>query len=181
MLIKDPEDKRLVDSHGVPVTVDEDGNVVRALDPIMAAARRNWDELGYLFECYHNFLKAVQLGASKDYQYKSPLEYELAGKPKWNQHDSFADWCHDQETMLQYRLDELKRKYLGQIPSDANLIHVIEKGQVEDPHPYLGHRLDIEEYEIYEWILRKSIEAIANLKKGLHNLRDIVSYSPKEL
>ena len=168
-------DQLLVDPQGFPVTVGTDGNVHRVADPVFEAAKRNWNDLHYLAECYHNFLKAVQMNAPKDYQYADATEWLRAGRPCWRENDTFTAWCVDQMAMLDYRLDELERKFKGRIPSDRNLIHMLDK--VDNPHPMLGHQLTIEDYEIMEWMLRKAKETLHKHRQGAYNFQQIVNYA----
>lgn len=172
------ESVQIVNRHGVPVAIGPDGEVVRAPDPVLEAARRNWNDLSYLYECYENFLKAVQMAASKDYQYKDTLDWVAAGAPRWNQSDTFMAWVIDQQAMVEYRLKELKQRFEQKTPSDKNLIKLIDSGSIDDPHPYLGKEINIEEQEILEWLLRKSLEALIKFRSGQYEYSEVVRHAP---
>ena len=144
------------------------------LDPVTEAGRRNWSDITYLHECYQNFAAALQVGASKDYQYKDNLAYVLAGSPVWSSSDSFGDWCRDQEEHLVWRLQSLEEKKLQNRPSDSILLSVMDK--VQDPDPYLGKHMTSEDYEIYEWVLRKSQEALRLFKQGSYTIDQVLTH-----
>lgn len=165
----------LIAPDGTPVTVDETtGNVVRVPDPTIEAAKRSWSDLGYLAECFSNFLMAIQKGIPKDYHYKDKLDWVSAGAPRWCDKDVFESWLKDQEAMLEWRLVELEQKFGSGKPADLQLIKMLDGGELSDSAPFLGRRISAEHREIYEWILRKSQEAIKKYKLGAYCLNDVV-------
>ena len=142
-------------------------------DPVVAAGKNRWSDLGYLLECYHNFLAAIQSKAKKDYQYENELAFVLAGSPVWSISDSFGDWCKDMEETTVWRLQSLEEKKLQNRPSDVVLLKVFDK--IDNPDPYLGKNMSSEDYEIYEFILRKSAEALTRFRRGDYTLEQIVA------
>lgn len=170
-------DVQILSPAGVPVTVNAAGDVVKAPDPVLEAAKREWSDLSYLGECYNNFLVAVQIGAKKDYQYNSPQEYEAAGRPRWDENSSFMEWCRDQEEHLAFRIEELAKKYKGEIPADRHLTNMLWRGEIDNPSPYLGKVLGVLDYEIYEWILRKGREALQRFRTGTVSMVEVRRYA----
>lgn len=164
----DEHKSSIVKPNGNPFVVNGDGKIADApeVDPVMVAARANWDNKAYLRECYQNFLRAVQMGVPKDYHYNSELEWITAGCPRWSVGDSFVMWVKDQLYQLHWRLDELKAKRAENRPSDRHLIHLLDSGTLSPSTRFVGYQINQEDYEVYEWILRKSLEALESFKKG---------------
>lgn len=142
-------------------------------DPVLEAAKHTWSDLSYLNECHNNFLQAVQSAAPKDYRYNSPAEYAAAGSPKWSVHDSFDGWCRDQEEHLAWRLHSLDEKRKQNRPSDSQLIHVVDS--IDHASPFLGKEMSGEDSEIFEFMLRKSSEALHKYRTRLYTLEQILS------
>lgn len=163
----------IVDSSGKQVMLADDGQVVKAPDPVAEAVKRNWTDIGFLYECLENFLKAIQLKAKKDYHYKDQAAFVQAGSPVWNKNDSFFAWMRDVEDQLQFRLDELRRKHQQKAHSDKQLLHLLDEGVVEQAHPYLAKQMTFEDFEMFEFILRKSIEATEKFRKGTYTMDDV--------
>ncbi len=167
------EQHPIVDPSGKQVMLAEDGQVVKAPDPVAEAVKRNWSDIGFLYECLENFLKAIQLKAKKDYHYKGKDEFVKAGSPVWNDKDSFFEWMKDVEDQLQFRLDELICKHQQYYVSDKQLLHLLDEGVIENPHPYLAKNMTTEDFEMFEFILRKSIEATEKFRKGKYTIDDV--------
>lgn len=144
------------------------------IDPVIEAGKASWSDLSYLHECYHNFMAAIQVGAPKDYRYDGPEAYLLAGKPKWNESDVFDSWCVDQAAMIMWRLQSLEEKKLQNRPSDSTLIHLID--DVKDPDPFLGKNMTSEDYDIYEFMLRKGLEALVRYQRGTYTLSQVTNH-----
>lgn len=156
------------------------GELFNPPDPVMEAGKRQWGDMAYLHECFQNFFTAVQHQSPKDYQYDDQKAWVMAGMPCWNEKSIFEEWARDTEEHLGWRLEELKEKFDTQRPSDIQLRPMLEAGNVDNPHPFVGHTLTREDYEIYEWTLRKSLEAIRKYRKGEVALRDVMSYDHVE-
>ena len=142
-------------------------------DPVTEAGKKNWSDLDYLHECYLNFMQAIRSRAKKDYQYADELAFVMAGSPVWTVMDSFGDWCKDQEEHLVWRLQSLEEKKLQNRPSDSVVIRILDK--IENPDPYLGKNMTSEDYEIYEFILRKSREALGRFRAGMYTIDQVLT------
>ena len=163
----------IVGGDGKSIMLAEDGQVVKAPDPVVEAVKKNWSDIGFLYECLENFLKAIQLKAKKDYHYKDTEEFILAGSPVWNKKDSFYAWMSDVGDQLQFRLDELIRKHQQHSISDKQLLHLLGEGAIDNPHPYLAKQMTTEDFEMFEFIVRKSIETTEKFRQGVYTMDDV--------
>ncbi len=172
---------KIVRADGEHFLIDnETEQLIDGPDPLMVAARKNWNSLQYLHECHFNFLMAIQVGAPKDYQYDDHLKWTLAGAPKWTVKDVFEEWVRDQLEMLEVRLAELKSKMERGTPTDQHLIKLLESGDIDSPHPFAGHQINQEDYEVYEFILRKSVETLHLYQNGAYTLDEIIRYGERD-
>ena len=169
----------ITDTSGKSIMLAEDGQVVKAPDLVAEAVKKNWSDIGFLYECLENFLKAIQLKAKKDYHYSNVAEFVAAGSPVWNKKDSFYRWMADVDDQLQFRLDELIRKHQQHSISDKQLLHLLDDGSIENKHPYLAKTMTTEDFEMFEFILRKSIEATKKFREGKYTMDDVRRGQPR--
>lgn len=148
-------------------------------DPLRDAVQTEWSDLSYLHELFHLFAAAIQQGVKKDYQYPSDLDFIKAGSPTWGEGDTFEDWCSDTETMLTWRMAELKAKVEQSRPSDKQFMNLLESGEMNPANKFIGRTLDNEDEETYEFILRKSMEAVIRYRKGQYTLQQVMTYAGK--
>ncbi len=167
------EEHPIVDPSGKQIMLADDGQVIKAPDPVAEAVKRNWTDIGFLYECLENFLKAMQLKAKKDYHYKSEDAFIQAGSPVWNKNDSFFAWMKDIEDQLEFRLAELVSKHEQRAHSDKQLLHLLDEGAIEQAHPFLARQMMTDDFEMFEFILRKSIEATEKFRKGIYTMDDV--------
>ena len=129
---------------------------------IRELAEKEWDDQKYLEEQYETFLSAVDKGAEKDYQYKDEKEFLLAGSPKWGVNSVFEEWMRDSKVMLEFRLHELKIRKDDSSKSIPHLIGLIREaqndGQADLVVDGIGEKMKPEDYEAFEFIVRKSLE-----------------------
>lgn len=129
-----------------------------------------WDDQDLLQEHFNKFLSAIQQGATKEYQYNSELEFMRAGSPIWNEHSTFDEWMRDTELMYEFRLKELKQRKEDSTKSFPHIIKLINQakdaGQVSGMPEGIGEELKPEDYEIFEFIIRKSLEVVRNFRHG---------------
>lgn len=167
------EEHPIINPEGQKVMIAQDGQVVKAPDPVAEAVKRNWTDITFLYECLENFLKAIQLKAKKDYHYNDQAAFEKAGSPIWTEKDSFFAWMKDVEDQLQFRLSELIQKHDQKAHSDKQLLHLLDGGAIEQVHPFLAKQMTFEDFEMFEFILRKSIEAVEKFRKGTYTMDDV--------
>lgn len=166
----------LYDASGNVIHNEDGATPSQAPNPYIEAAKQAWHDLQYLREVYELFLTAVQVGASKDYQYNDQAAYDVAGKPVWNMKDTFRAWVADVEIQLECRLQELKEKYAAHRPTDKNLLRVAESGDFQSDNPYVLKTLASDDYEVLDFMIRKSQEAIKKYTSGKITMDQIRRY-----
>lgn len=151
------------------------------------ANNENWNPQLYLQEQYQMFLAAVQQEASKDYKYNSELQYITAGSPKWNESDTFNAWLKDTKDMVAFRIKELAVRREQSSKSFPHIISLVREaqdaGQANMTIDGIGEQMQTSDYEMFEFILKKSLETISEFEKGLIVLEapELTSEEAKEL
>ena len=139
-------------------------------DHIRKVTEVGWDDQAYLQEQYNLFLSAVQAGSDKDYRYNSNLEFVTHGSPKWGEDDTFEDWLRDTETMTKFRMHELQQRKINSSKSVPHMVGLIreaqEAGQADMAVSGIGSEMSTADYELFDFILRKSLETIILFKDG---------------
>jgi hypothetical protein len=117
------------------------------------------DDIFFLDECYENMLTAIQQRQQK-----------VFSNEVWGPESTFDDWLGEAKRMLFARLGELEVKYRQKLIRQKGLTKFLEKGQMINAHPIAGTAMSIEDYEAYQEIIHKGLEAIEAYQAGLIKL-----------
>lgn len=143
-------------------------------DNIRERVKADWNERVFINQQFDLFLHAVQQEVTKEYQYDSELAFIQAGSPRWNEESSFDEWMDDVRQMYEFRLRELKQRKEDSSKSFPHIIKLVreaqEAGQAQGMMKGIGEQMKPEDYEVFEFIIRKSLEAVRKYRKGLLNV-----------
>ena len=128
---------------------------------------KNWNPEDYIRETYESFLEAVQNGDEKPFPNENGRY--------WNEKSTFEEWLWYCEQVLLQRLDKLAEEKKTRPPSFEKLGQLREElgdhsDQLQLVVENAGEPQPLWVYEFYEEVMRKSLEAINNYKKGLLKL-----------
>lgn len=122
----------------------------------------------FLDQCYEQFLEAVQMHA----QHPEGFVKTVGATTLWDEKSTFDEWLAQCEKVLKDRLEEIDWKLRTGSKTMPGIIQVVDKG-FEPAHPAIGESMKKEDYEAYNWMLRKSLEAIKNFRSGKVRLSEV--------
>jgi len=114
---------------------------------------QNWNEetdIAIINELYDEYMKCLQMGTER-----------LFGEGKWDENTSFEEFLRESLIMLEHRLEEIKWKKQTKFPSYPGLVELLP--DIKDVPSGVGEPLSIEDYDFYEMLIKKTMEAIKSV------------------
>jgi len=127
-----------------------------SLKDYLAHHFKKWDEeteAALMYELYESFWEAVQRG-----------EFHRNEDEVWNIKNVFEEWLEKSKENLHRRLLELDEDYETKQPSFSSYIDLFP--EMTDLQGNVGNAIDVESYDFYKMLMRKTLETVNKLLKN---------------